>query len=201
MIRVLKGLGWLAFGAVVAIFVFMLTASAFGWHFDIIPTGSMKPIYNPGGMVISRPVNPAEIKVGDPIIFKDASSGAFICHRVVAIKQAGGQLLFQTKGDNNKAADANLVSSAQLAGKAIFYIPRIGNLAYFTRLNETPVALFGRHLSYATIITTSLCLLVILFESSNILKWLSNPHMMQYRERLKQRDELRAKRRRRFGAA
>lgn len=97
--RAVKLAGWLIFGMLISALLFVPTASFFGWHFDAVPTGSMESAFNVGGMVISRPVEMRDIKVGDPILFKEpqVTGEALICHWVIAVKEIDGGLFFRQR--------------------------------------------------------------------------------------------------------
>jgi len=56
--------------------------------------------FNKGDILFIRSVNPAEVKVGDVIIF-DAGGGNPIIHRVVGITSTEDEIFFSTMGDNN----------------------------------------------------------------------------------------------------
>ncbi len=67
-------------------------------------------------MIVSRPVDPGDIEVGDVIVFRspsgatvsagadgvfEATEAMLITHRVVAVRGSGPDLSFRTKGDGN----------------------------------------------------------------------------------------------------
>jgi len=47
-------------------------------------------------------------------------------HRVVEIQESEGQRVFITQGDANREPDATPVLPANVVGKAVFSIPKIG---------------------------------------------------------------------------
>lgn len=198
--RLVKLAGWLIFGVVILPVLFMLTASFFGWHFDVVPTRSMEPAFNPGGMVVTRPVKMEDVRIGDPILFRELTIGgeARIVHRVIDIKEIDSQLFFQTKGDASEYPDADLVSSQNFIGKTIFYVPRVGNIAYLSRLHETPVTLMGKQLSVALLLILAIGLTLIGAELKNMSEWILEPDAKRRREISKRRKERLAKRRRRY---
>ena len=89
--------------------------------------GSMSPAINLGDMIITSGVNPADIKVGDIITFKESTS--IVTHRVVGITSIG----FLTRGDANNAADASTVAASQIIGKVNFSIPFAGYLFHYAK--------------------------------------------------------------------
>ena len=189
MKRLMKWMGWLIIGLIISVFLSVIIFSQFGWYFNVIPTESMKPVFNPGGMVITRPAEIEEIKVGDPILFREPSieKEALICHRVIDIKEIDKELYFQTKGDANEYPDSELVSSQNFAGKTIFYIPQIGKIAYSTQLHKAPVTIMGKEVSIAFLIILALGLILIASELRNIWGWMSNPYAKRRQEILKKK--------------
>lgn len=190
-IRLVKLAGLLIFGTVISLVLFMVVASFSGWHFDIVPTGSMEPAFSPGGMVVTRPAELEEIKLGDPILFREPTTGGLICHRVIEIEEIDGELFFQTKGDANEYADQDLVSPQNFIGKTIFYIPNVGKIAYLLKLHETLVTLMGKEISVALLIITAAGLTIVGMEFRNIWAW-------TFRQEIKQREELTKKHRERL---
>jgi signal peptidase I len=169
--------------------LFVLIASFSGWHFDVVPTTSMEPAFSPGGMVVARPVEMEDIKVGDPILFTEPNieGVALICHRVIDIEEIDNQLSFQTKGDANEYPDSGLVSSQNFVGKTIFYAPHVGNIAFRSHLHETPIVLMGKKISVASLIIVVIGLIIIGAELENILEWILTPHLKRRQEILKKR--------------
>ena len=159
----------------------------------------MEPAFNVGGLVVNRPVEPKDVKVGDTILFREPhiEKEARICHRVIDIKEIDGELLFQTKGDAAEYPDSDLVSSQNFVGKTIFYIPHIGNIAYVTHLHEAPITLMGKKVSVALLLVLAIGLFLIVTELKNILEWMFSPHLKRRQEIFKKRrHRLEAKRRR-----
>jgi len=181
----------------ISVFLFILITSLFGWHFDVVPTKSMEPAINPGGMVVTRPAEVKGIAAGDIVLFKDLNVEAYVCHRVIDIKEIDGQLFFQTKGDANEYPDSDMVSSQNFIGKTIFYVPHIGNIAFHSHLHESPIVFMGKKISLAMLFIVVICLIVIGTELKNILEWILDPHSKRRQKVLKKRrHRLKAKRRR-----
>jgi len=93
---------------------------------SIVPTGSMVPVINPGDVVLMASVQPAAIKLGDIIEYKNAKEKINIVHRVIEIDGSGQNLSFILKGDANNSADPDPVSSQAIMGREIFIIPKVG---------------------------------------------------------------------------
>ena len=97
--------------------------SLFNYRIFAVATGSMKPKYNIGDVLISKDVNPSKLKVGDNISYLGTQSnfkGKVITHQIVKIeKDEDGKLLFHTKGIANLVEDP-VVKESQVYGKVIY---------------------------------------------------------------------------------
>jgi len=194
MKRLVKLACWIIFGVVISAFLFVVTASFFGWHFDVVPTKSMQPAFSPGGMVVTRPAELKDIKVGDAILFQEPATGGFVCHRVIDIEEIDSQLFFQTKGDANEYPDSDPVSSQKFIGKTISYIPNVGKIAYLSRLHETAIIFMGRKISIAFLFIIVIGMIIVGLESNNIGEWIFTPHVKRRQELLKKRKQKRKRR-------
>jgi len=117
----------------------MLTylAPHFGWRVDVVCSGSMEPELKTGSLVVTRPVEPQEIVVGDIIAF--SPNGVTlgeneVIHRVIGIEEAS-PLYFKTKGDANDNPDPFMVPARNLVGRICFKVHYVG---YFIRFLRTP---------------------------------------------------------------
>lgn len=149
-----KAAEYLGFSVVVLLMagaVFIYLAPHFGWRVDAVLSGSMEPQLMTGSMVVTRPVEPEAIAVGDIITFRPSTNGEnLITHRVIGIGPSS-PLHFQTKGDANNELDLFTVPARNLVGKICLHIPSIG---YFTEFLKTPVGfVFGLVIPGLIIIT------------------------------------------------
>jgi signal peptidase len=106
----------------------------FGFQYVVILTDSMKPSINPGDLVVTRPVNPGELHVGDVILYKVRLGNATyrITHRIVAVKtDPSGGHYFVTKGDNRKYPDPWRVYPEQVLGKVVLVVHTVGLVWYY----------------------------------------------------------------------
>jgi signal peptidase len=118
-----------------AVAVFIYVAPHMNWHVNAVLTGSMEPTIKVGSLIISRPIEPEEVEVGDIIIFHPVSVGEnLITHRVIS-KDRSFSIFFETKGDANDVPDPFAVPAQNLEGKVIFHAPYWG---YFTEFIKTP---------------------------------------------------------------
>lgn len=92
-------------------------------------TGSMRPTYPPGTLVVIKPAAPEEIGVGDVITFQiESGKPAVATHRVIArsTDSGTGEVRFTTQGDANNTPDPEQVRTAQIRGKVWYAIPYLG---------------------------------------------------------------------------
>ncbi len=115
----------------------MLTylAPHFGWRVDLVSSGSMEPELKTGSLVITRPVEPQEVVVGDIIVF--SPNGVTlgeneVTHRVIGIEEAS-PLYFKKKGDANDNPDPFTVPARNLVGRICFKAHYVGYIAGFLK--------------------------------------------------------------------
>ena len=93
-----------------------------------ILTGSMRPTYPPGTLVVVKPADAAELRVGTPITYQIRSGEPdVVTHRIVATRQSGRSITtYITRGDNNDSDDENPVQIGQIRGKVWYSVPYMG---------------------------------------------------------------------------
>jgi signal peptidase len=90
-------------------------------------TSSMEPGLPPGTLIIVKPVEPDDIKIGDVVTYQIRSGEPdVITHRVIGIDALGAEKRFIFQGDNNAAPDAELVRAVQIQGKLWYSVPYAG---------------------------------------------------------------------------
>ena len=104
----------------------------------IVLTDSMYPVIESGDLIICQTAEADEIKVGDVISFYDpmGNGTSVVTHRVLEIKNDGGEITFRTKGDNNNTEDQVPVKAEDLIGIYQSRIPKVGHVAMF--MQTTP---------------------------------------------------------------
>jgi len=132
MKRVAQYLGITFLVLIMFMAVFIALAPHFGWRIDTALSNSMNPALKAGGMVVTQPVDPTDIKVGDIINYGSPIDGKMVTHRVVEIKEHS-PILFQTKGDANEDPDPYLVPAQNVVGRVCFYIPLLGYISQFVK--------------------------------------------------------------------
>jgi signal peptidase len=120
---------WLLVGAL-AVGVIWLNTGFLGVRPSLLSGNSMNPTLYPGDVVLTRQVPPESIRVGDIVRFH--RDGIDYVHRVTAIQDDDGQLVFTTRGDNNNVDDAP-VPAALVEGRLILTVPKIGWASIYLR--------------------------------------------------------------------
>lgn len=105
-------------------------------------TSSMEDVYPRGSLIITRAVDPSELKIGDDITFM-VSEDTSITHRIIKVSKdpVSGDYMFTTKGTNNQKADEDPVSQTNVVGKVIFASKALGDIANFVKTNW-PILIF-----------------------------------------------------------
>lgn len=103
-----------------------------GFEVLVVQSGSMEPNYHVGSMVYVKPVDAAELEVGDVITF-ELGGGVRGTHRIIEVLNEDGSLMFKTKGDNNDHADSNPVQPQNIVGQVKFTIPYLGFLITYVQ--------------------------------------------------------------------
>lgn len=98
-----------------------------------ILTGSMRPGMPPGSLVVTRPVQPQDLHIGDVITFQLRSGQPEVAtHRIAGIgTTTTGERVFTTRGDANDADDVKPVRAVQVRGKRWYALPYVGYLNSF----------------------------------------------------------------------
>lgn len=124
----LKTVSWvvlLACGLLIVAFVLVprLTGST---PYTVL-TGSMRPTMPPGTTVVVKPIDFADIRVGDVITYQIASGQPeVVTHRVIGVNVTPEGVRLETQGDANPIPDPELVREEQVRGKAWYWLPVIG---------------------------------------------------------------------------
>ena len=165
-------------GLIVLLALALVGVRALGLTPYAVLSGSMEPTYHVGSLIYVKKVDPAEVRVGDPITFVVNDDLLVATHRVVdvevrttrrqavldengaAVRDAEGNPIFNeipldepayyytTKGDANAAVDGAQVYGKNLLGVPVFTIPYLGYLSGWIQTGR------GR--------TISICIAVVL---------------------------------------
>ena len=106
-------------------------------------TGSMKGTYDPGSVVVVKPVRPDQLHVGDTLTYQVTSDQPdVITHRIVKISfRPDGKREFVTQGDANGAPDAKPVVEGQVRGTVWYSVPWVGYAATFVQPSNREVGI------------------------------------------------------------
>ena len=131
-----------------------------GFRIFTVVTESMKPEYVVGDAIVTKTIEPSEIKIGDDITYlgmAESFKDKIVTHRVVNIEKGeDGLYIFETKGISNPKADPK-INESQVFGKVIYKIKSIsyinsiiGNLygMYFAIFIPFGLILFIEYILY-----------------------------------------------------
>ncbi|MDX6507900.1 MAG: signal peptidase [Gaiellaceae bacterium] len=78
-----------------------------GWYrTETVLSGSMRPYFSPGDLIVVTPESTREVRVGQVISYHIPLGDHHVqSHRVIAVVRGGSNPLVRTKGDANRAAD------------------------------------------------------------------------------------------------
>lgn len=128
---ILQTVSWMLLLTVVALLVAMIgLPRATGATPYTVLTGSMRPTMPPGSLVVTKPIEAGELKVGDAITYQLRSGEPeVVTHRIISLSQTlGGETLFTTQGDANPHPDEKAVKAGQIRGVVWYSIPFAGYL-------------------------------------------------------------------------
>ncbi|MFJ7745497.1 signal peptidase I SipW [Peribacillus sp. NPDC097295] len=111
----------------------------FGYQLKTVLSGSMEPTFQTGSVIAVKPLDSDEKKAlqKDDIITFQTSEEILITHRIFKVNSSGEHVLYDTKGDNNKTADADPVLSENIVALySGFTIPYVGYFIDFTQSKE-----------------------------------------------------------------
>jgi len=98
-----------------------------------VVSNSMVPTFSRGDLIVVKGIDPAEIKIGDIIVYSNPKTNIPIVHRVIDIIETPYGRRFITKGDSNGYSDqasniAPPVREEWVKGKVIepLIIPKLG---------------------------------------------------------------------------
>jgi signal peptidase I len=108
-----------------------VAAGVFVFHvgFQPVLSGSMRPAFSPGSVVLTRPIPVADVRPGDVIMFTPPGETSSFTHRVTSVSGPAEHPIITTKGDANPVADpwkARLVNTQ--VPKVVGSVPKVGRL-------------------------------------------------------------------------
>jgi len=85
----------------------LVGVAVFAFHLSVRPvlTGSMRPAYGPGALLITKPVPVRDLHKGMIVLFVPPGEHAEFAHRITSVGGTSSAPVITTKGDANKAPD------------------------------------------------------------------------------------------------
>jgi len=133
--RVLRGLQVVGAVTVAALSVVVATVVV-TLHLGIRPvlTGSMRPDYGPGAILVTRQVPTASLRPGIIVLLVPPGEHAAYAHRIVSISGTRWAPVVTTKGDANRSTDPwHAKITATHVNEVIGSFPGIGRIAVALR--------------------------------------------------------------------
>lgn len=101
-------------------------------NFYTILTQSMYPTIKAGDIVITYKNDDNKYNNGDVITFiSEQNGGITVTHRIKEVFSVNENYSYKTKGDNNNAADNEVISGDNVLGKVVLKIPKAGYIQQF----------------------------------------------------------------------
>ncbi len=148
-------LAWLVIvGVVVVLAAAVLGPRLAGATPYTVLTGSMRPDYPPGTLVVVKPVAADVLRSGDVVTYQlESGEATVVTHRIVEVgTNLQGDVTFTTQGDANEIPDAEPVRPVQVKGRLWYSVPYLGYVNNFMtgRQRQTAVLLVsGGLVAYA----------------------------------------------------
>ena len=107
-----------------------------GWYRPVtVLSGSMRPAFDPGDMVVVTPEPLRDVRVGQVISYRIPTGDHHVeSHRVIQVIRRGGQISVRTKGDANNGPDpwtATLHGTTAWQVRAV--LPKLGWAIFWFR--------------------------------------------------------------------
>lgn len=111
----------------------------------VVKTGSMRPKYPPGTLILVKPTPADQLKLGQVITFTDPDDPkrGLVTHRIVKIEHVKGRPIFTTQGDANPTPDTWSLKLASDAGLLKHHVPVAGRLSFLVRTKQGYMVLLG----------------------------------------------------------
>lgn len=113
----------------IALAAVLVSKLVFGVEMKAVLTGSMEPELPVGSLLIIKPAEYTEIKVGDDITFVRDENLTLVTHRVIQKDDETQKIT--TQGIANNSPD-NPTSFENVVGKVVFHIPVVGYFVIWT---------------------------------------------------------------------
>ncbi len=135
----------LCVAAAALVVLMILVPAVLGLQRYVITGDSMTGTIAKGSVVYSRLTPVGQLKVDDIITFVPPGGSGAVTHRIVSIDRSeGGQRVFRTKGDFNKATDPRRITFPQpRQARYVFHIPYLGYVLAVLSIRLVRLLLIG----------------------------------------------------------
>ena len=140
-----QAVSWLLLAAAFAIlFAAIVVPKIAGGQPYTVLTGSMRPDYPPGSLIVVKQQPADTLGVGDVITYQIRSGDPeVVTHRIVEVTRADdSDVRFITKGDANNVVDAPAVRAVQVRGRLWYSIPYLGYVNTWFSGNRRTIVVF-----------------------------------------------------------
>ncbi|MBZ5738492.1 signal peptidase I [Nocardioides mangrovi] len=109
-----------------------------------VRTGSMRPDMPPGTLVVVRPVDPDDLRIGAVVTFQPRQDDpTVVTHRIIGQGvDVDGRPVFRTQGDANDAPDPWSIRGGQVLGERWYSVPYLGYVTMLLSSQQRQVAVF-----------------------------------------------------------
>jgi signal peptidase I len=128
-------LGWVALALIMGGWFAFLRPPALGGSTELVVVRgtSMRPTYEPGDLVVTRTSD--HYTPGQVVAYEAGGGEARVIHRIIAGTSEG----FATQGDNRATKDPRTPTAAEITGRAVVRVPRLGTL--MVNLSRSPLGM------------------------------------------------------------
>ena len=137
--RLLNAGGYLTLALALTLLASLLMVMAtnlLGYSSFVIYSGSMGPTVKVGSLLLTRPVDVDNLRVGDVITYRSPGNHTTLTHRIVGMRQQDGEWVFETKGDASLEPDPREVILRGQVSKMSFDIPYLGYVVDFAKSTQ-----------------------------------------------------------------
>jgi signal peptidase I len=138
--RLLVACRFAVLAVTLAAVVVLVAGHVLGWTALIVRSGSMEPSVPVGSLVLARPVQPGDVRLGDVVAVPREIDGArvLVLHRVVDLRERGGRLQAQLRGDANPVPDPEPDVLDRPVARGVAVVPVAGYAVAAMRVTLTP---------------------------------------------------------------
>ena len=122
--------------ALVAVLALAALPRLLGYEMLTVHSGSMTGTASVGSLVVTKPITPDQVEVGDVVLVRAETEGLAapgVLHRVIALHIRGGEVVVRTKGDANAAPDPEPYVLSGATVTPVLVVPHVGRAMAFAR--------------------------------------------------------------------